>query len=189
MAQAQTKTKPGGGVKAVAPKPTAAKTRSDVSARVAQRPAPVEAPAGAGEEVVLNVPRLKAIGEAMFGVHWQQDLANATHYDKGLITRVMSGSRSMPQEMPARLRRAVVARMQAMADVLAMEGVPERESMRTTRAIETVRHGAEIAEASPEMLASLMVASRTKTRAADWRKGVTKPAPRTKAEPKAKVTA
>lgn len=118
--------------------------------------------AGTGEAVVLNSHLLRAIGEALYGSHWQQDLAKAIRYDKSLITRIMSGSRSIPADMAERVRQAAVDRIGQLAEALTMAGMPEVDSARTTRACTLLRAASGVAVASPEMLAELMVQDKAK---------------------------
>lgn len=64
---------------------------------------------------VLSVRRL---GEAMFGRNWKVDFADAVRYDSGLITRVLVGTRPVPDDMAKRIKTALTEQRKRVSEAL-----------------------------------------------------------------------
>ena len=57
--------------------------------------------------ITPEIIAMRRLGEGMWGRNWQVDFAPAVKYDSGLITRVLAGTRHMPEDMAQRIRAAI----------------------------------------------------------------------------------
>ena len=71
--------------------------------------------------VTAEMLAMRRIGEALYGRNWQVDFAAAVKYDKGLITRILSGTRHMPEDMPKRVNKALKNRIAGLAKAGALD--------------------------------------------------------------------
>lgn len=71
--------------------------------------------------VTAEMLAMRRIGEALYGRNWQVDFAAAVKYDKGLITRILSGTRHMPEDMPKRVNKALEKRINGLSKAAALK--------------------------------------------------------------------
>lgn len=58
----------------------------------------------------LTPSSLEAIGRALYGRHWQTELAEALNVADRTVRRYLDGSREMPEWMPDELRKLAATR-------------------------------------------------------------------------------
>ena len=63
-----------------------------------------------------DVLALRRLGEAMFGRNWKVDFSAAVRYDSGLITRVLVGTRPVPEDMAKRIKTALTEQRQRVTE-------------------------------------------------------------------------
>lgn len=101
----------------------------------------------------LTAMQLKAICTRAWAQMWQSEVAVATHYNKAVISRIMSGLRPMSVDLVQRLRPAVLAKLADFANILKMPGMPEADSFETQAAAELIKEAVLVAQGDKDAVA------------------------------------
>ncbi|UTU09520.1 putative HTH domain protein [Caulobacter phage BL47] len=97
--------------------------------------------------------QLKAICQRAWANMWQSEVAEATQYNKAVISRIMSGTRVMSEALVARIRPAVLDKLESFADILKMPGMPEADSFETQAAADLIREAVLVARGDEQAVA------------------------------------
>ncbi|AXQ69806.1 putative HTH domain protein [Caulobacter phage CcrSC] len=111
--------------------------------------------------------QLKEIGQRAWAQMWQSEVATATSLNKGLISRIITGTRAMSPTLVERIRPAVINKLADFADILNLPGMPEAGSFESRAAADLIREAVLVANGDRDAVirAKRRVSSATKAEA------------------------
>ncbi|AXQ69250.1 putative HTH domain protein [Caulobacter phage CcrBL9] len=103
--------------------------------------------------MMMTPLQLKEIGQRAWAQMWQTEVAAATNLNKGLISRIISGTRAMSPTLVERIRPAVIDKLANFADILNLPGMPEAGSFESQAAADLIREAVLVANGDKEAVA------------------------------------
>lgn len=73
---------------------------------------------------VLTPETFRTIGSTLNGKHWQADIGQLIGISRSQVTRYLNGERDINPLVPRHLQYVIVERIQALADLLELPGMP-----------------------------------------------------------------
>lgn len=94
------------------------------------------------EPILLSPDAVRLIGSTLGGeAHWQADLARRIGYSKSNITRYLNGSRPTNPLLAQQMRKVILERIGALANLLNTPGLPAADDIATKTGQTLIRQG------------------------------------------------
>jgi transcriptional regulator with XRE-family HTH domain len=78
--------------------------------------------------------KIRSIGQAIGGEHWQAEVARAIGYSKSMVTKVLSGERAADAVFLRNLRREGINKVEKLNEALGSDALPLNKSPKTKQA-------------------------------------------------------